>query len=226
MAAMGQVVFSVALGGTFMVVYGSYLGDREELGGNAFLTVVGDTTAGLLAGVAIFPAVFALGKEPSSGPDLIFSTLPEVFGSVPGGHLMGFLFFLSLGGVAFLSAVAAFEVLIAGLTDNTSLDRRRATLTMAAVVFLVALPPMVNMRVFLPWDLAFGSGLQSAGVLAAVVTVGWAMDRGIVLRQMATHRSRVVPKVLYFWVRWVIPVAILLVGGWWLFTEALPAVAG
>ncbi|MGW8265690.1 MAG: sodium-dependent transporter [Longimicrobiales bacterium] len=225
-AAMGQVVFSMALGGTFMVVYGSYLKDEEGLGVNALLTVAGDTTAGLLAGLAIFPAVFALGKEPGSGPGLIFSTLPEVFRGLPGGWFFGLLFFFSLGGVAFLSAVAAFEVLIAGLVDNTGLDRRRATFLMASSVLLLALPPMINMRVFLPWDLAFGSGLQTAGVLVAVLTVGWAMDRGSVLKQMARDPSDAVPRALFLWVRWVIPAAILAVACWWFATEALPSMAG
>ena len=226
MAAMGQVVFSMALGGTFMVVYGSYLKDGESIGVNALLTVAGDTAAGLLAGLAIFPAVFALGKEPGSGPGLIFATLPEVFAGLPGGWVFGLLFFLSLGGVAFLSAVAAFEVLIAGLTDNTALDRRRATFIMASAVFLLALPPMTNMKVFLPWDLAFGSGLQSAGVLVAVLTVGWAMDRSAVLEQMARDKGGRAPRVLYLWVRWIIPAAILSVGCWWFATEAFPALAG
>ncbi len=222
MAAMGQVVFSMALGGTFMVVYGSYLDDGESMAGNALATVAGDTAAGLMAGLAIFPAVFALGREPGSGPGLIFSTLPEVFESFPGGWIFGLLFFLSLGGVAFLSAVAAFEVLVAGLTDNTRLIRKQATVTMAVIVFLLAIPPMVNMGIFLPWDLAFGSGLQSLGVLISVVTVGWAMNRGDVLAQMATGSGGRLPIVLFLWVRWVIPAAILMVGSWWFATEALP----
>ena len=222
MAVLGQVVFSLALGGTFMVVYGSYLDEKENLGGNAFLTVLGDTSAGLLAGLAIFPAVFALGMEPGSGPALIFQTLPEVFRILPAGWAFGSLFFLSLGGVAFLSAVAAFEVLIAGLTDNTGLSRKQATLSMAGVVFLLALPPMVNMKIFLPWDLAFGSGLQSGGVLLAVLAFGWAMSRGEALRQL----GKSTPPALYLWIRWVIPAAILAVGGWWFSTEVVPILIG
>jgi len=218
MAALGQVVFSLALGGTFMVIYGSYLGRETHLGGNALYTVAGDTGAGLLAGLAIFPATFALGMEPGSGPGLIFQTLPAVFQGVPGGRIFGTLFFLSLGGVAFLSAVAAFEVLIAGLTDNTGFSRRRAVLLMTGVVLLLALPPMINMRTFLPWDLTFGSGLQSLGVLLAVLAFGWSMDRSAALRQLGTA----VPTGLYYWIRWVIPGAILAVGGWWFWTEALP----
>ena len=222
MAALGQVVFSLALGGTFMVIYGSYLDCKEALGTNALFTVAGDTGAGLLAGLAIFPATFALGMEPGSGPGLIFQTLPSVFERIAGGRLFGLLFFLSLGGVAFLSAVAAFEVLIGGLTDNTPLTRRRATFLMAGVVLLLALPPMTSMAVFLPWDLAFGSGLQSLGVLLAVLAFGWALDRGTALAQLGPGA----PRVLTLWIRWVIPGAILVVGGWWFATQVFPLLRG
>ena len=226
MAALGQVVFSMALGGTFMVVYGSYLRDEDALGSNALLTVVGDTSAGLMAGLAIFPAAFALGKEPGSGPALIFSTLPEVFSILPGGRVFGLLFFFSLGGVAFLSAVAAFEVLIAGITDNTTTNRRAATFGLALGVFGLSLPPMLNMRVFVPWDLTFGSGLQTAGVLLAVLTVGWALDRREVLKQLRLVEKDRISGLLLFWIRWVIPAAILLVGSWWFVTEAFPVLGG
>ena len=89
LAALGQMVFSMALGGTFMVVYGSYLKPEDELPRNAAWTVAGDTGAGLLAGLAIFPAVFAMGLEPGSGPGLIFSTLPSVFRALPVGWVFG-----------------------------------------------------------------------------------------------------------------------------------------
>ncbi|MBT8396387.1 MAG: sodium-dependent transporter, partial [Gemmatimonadetes bacterium] len=216
LAALGQVIFSLALGGTFMVVYGSYLNRGDFLGKNAVWTVGGDTAAGLLAGLAIFPAVLALGMEPGTGPGLIFETLPQVFGKIPGGWVFGTVFFAALAGAAFLSGVAAFEVLVAGLTDNTALGRKGATWIMAGSVFLLAVPPMINMRVFIPWDLAFGSGAQTAGVLIAVVAVGWGMKRVTVFQEWSTkeggpgHREI----LLYHWVRWVIPSAILAVGFW------------
>jgi len=78
-AALGQAVFSMSLGGTFMVIYGSYLHKSANIMKNAFITGIGDSLAGLLAGFAIFPAVFALGLQPDQGPDLIFSTLPGIF---------------------------------------------------------------------------------------------------------------------------------------------------
>jgi NSS family neurotransmitter:Na+ symporter len=222
LAALGQAVFSMSLGGTFMVVYGSYLPADARLGANAALTALGDTMAGLLAGLAIFPAVFALGLEPGSGPALLFNTLPLAFDAMPAGALFGVLFFLTLAGGALLSDIAAFEVVVTGLTDNTGLSRRRAVWTMAGVVLVLSLAPMVNMRVFVPWDLTFGSGMQTLGALIAVVTVGWAFKRGEAIRELAGEAPW--GKALFFWVRYVIPTAIVLVGVWWLLTDLLGAV--
>jgi NSS family neurotransmitter:Na+ symporter len=206
-AALGHAFFSLSLGGTFMVVYGSYLGDREDLGRAAAWTAAGDLMAGLLAGLAIVPAVIALGLEPGHGPGLLFRTLPRVFEQLPLGGLFGALFYLGLLGAAWLSAIAAFEVLVAGLTDRTGMTRRRAVATMAAVVFVLALPPMINMRVFVPWDLTFGSGMQVLGALVAVLTVGWVLKPPW--------------RWLGWWLRWVVPAAILAVGIWWLLGDVL-----
>lgn len=225
LAALGQVIFSLALGGTFMVVYGSYLNPEDDLRRTAVWTVAGDTAAGLLAGFAIFPAVMALGMEPGSGPALIFETLPRVFAQIPGGSFFGTVFFLALAGAAFLSGVAALEVLIAGLTDNAGMSRRKATFAVSGLVFLLALPPMTNMKVFVPWDLTFGSGAQTAGVLVAVLAVGWGMGRERFLGELGQGADgppgRRWPGLLFLWVRWVIPVAILAVGAWWALTEVL-----
>ena len=125
-AALGQAFFSLSLGGTFMVVYGSYLEPDMVLRPSAIATALGDLGAGLLAGMAILPAVVALGLEPGQGPGLIFFTLPEMFAAIPAGWFFGLIFFLALFAAAFLSDVAAFEVMVAGLTDNTRLQRRQA----------------------------------------------------------------------------------------------------
>ena len=233
LAALGQSVFSLALGGTYMVVYGSYLGADEELGDSALWTVGGDTAIGLLAGLAVFPAVFALGFDPSSGPDLLFVTLPEVFARIPAGTLFGAMLFLGLAGVAFLSDVAAFEVLVAGLTDNTGLDRTRAVWTTGAAGFLCSLPPTLNLEVFVPWDLTFGSGLQTAGVLLAVLTAGWAFRRAEAVAELVRGgedpddpaRRRLMTAV-HAWLRFVVPAAILLVGAWWLASSVLGVAGG
>jgi NSS family neurotransmitter:Na+ symporter len=226
MAAIGHAVFSLSLGGTFMVVYGSYLTDNDSLVSNAWWTTFGDTFSGLLAGLAIFPAVFALGLEPNSGPGLIFATLPQVFAGIPLGWVFGLLFFVGLLGAGYLSGLAAFEVLVAGLTDNTRLTRRAVVWLVASVVFVVSIPPMINNRIFVPWDLTFGSGMQTLGALVAAITVGWAMDRSEAIKALSAGGERPVPLWLYHWIRWVIPGALLLVGVWWLLTDLLDVVGG
>ena len=220
-AAIGQLVFSLSLGGTFMVVYGSYLDARESVAKTALWTALGDTGSSLLAGFAILPAVFALQMAPAQGPGLIFFTLPQVFSHIPAGWLFGVLFFLGLLGAGYLSDIAAFEVLVAGLTDNTRLDRTRAVWTMSGAAFLTSIPPTINNAIFVPWDLTFGSGMQTLGALTAAVTVGWCMHRSTALAALAAEGHPPAPTWLLYWIRFVIPAVILLVGIWWLYTSVL-----
>lgn len=224
--ALGQAAFSLALGGTFMVVYGSYLESHENLGTNAVITALGDTTAGILAGFAIFPAVFAYGLEPSSGPDLLFVTLPNVFRAMPGGAVFGFIFFAGLVGVAYLSAVAAFEVLVAGITDNTRLSRRNAVWLLALIVFAFSLPPTVNLEIFVPWDLTFGSGMQLLGATLTVLTVGWSIHRSNAIRDLAVRGDVRGAVWVHRWLRYVVPGALLVVATWWFVSDVLRVTDG
>jgi neurotransmitter:Na+ symporter, NSS family len=218
-AAIGHAIFSLSLGGTFMVVYGSYLDAKESLAEPAIWTVIGDTGSALLCGFAIIPAVFALGLEPTSGPGLIFATLPKAFAAMPFGALFGCLFFVGLFGAGYLSDVGAFEVLIAGLTDNTKLTRTRAVWIVSAAVFILAIPPTINNAIFVPWDLTFGSGMQTLGSLVAVLTVGWCIKRSDALRQLGAHGETPAPAWLYYWIRFGIPAAIGGTGIWWLLSS-------
>ena len=192
---------------------------------DAALTVAGDTLAGLLAGLAIFPAVFALGMEPDSGPGLLFATMPELFARLPAGWVFGTLFFGALGGVALLSGIAAYEVLVVGLADALGWTRRRGVLVVGGLALLLALPPMINLRVFVPWDLTFGSGGQTFGAVLAVVTVGWVMRRADLLRQIAGEHPSALDRFLAAWLRWVIPTAVAGAAAWWLLTDVLGAAA-
>ncbi len=218
-AAIGHAIFSLSLGGTFMVVYGSYLDESENLMRPAVWTVVGDTGSSLLAGFAVIPAVFALGLEPTSGPGLIFSTLPKVFVAIPFGWLFGLLFFAGLFGAGYLSDVGAFEVLVAGLTDNTKMSRGRAVILTSVAIFLIALPPTINNHIFVPWDLTFGSGMQTLGALVAVLTVGWCIDRSTALKQLSPVDGPTIPMWLFYWIRFGIPLAIITAGVWWLLSN-------
>ena len=172
--------------------------------------------AGLLAGLAIFPAVFAFSLEPGSGPGLIFATLPITFGMMPAGWIFGALFFLGLFGAAYLSDVAAFEVIVAGVTDNTKIKRTSAVWLICSVVFLISIPSMINMKIFVPWDLTFGSGMQTLGTFLAVITAVWCIKRSDALRELSSGSKRTFPVFLFWWMRIVIPLVILFVGFNWL----------
>ena len=218
-AAIGHAIFSLSLGGTFMVVYGSYVDATESLSRPAIWTVIGDTGSALLCGFAIIPAVFALGLQPTSGPGLIFATLPKVFAAIPFGAFFGCLFFVGLFGAGYLSDIGAFEVLVAGLTDNTKLSRPRAVIIVAIAVFVLAIPPTVNNGIFVPWDLTFGSGMQTLGSLVAVLIVGWCMSRSTALKQLGARGEEPAPMWLYYWIRFGIPIIIAGTGVWWLLTS-------
>ncbi len=215
-AALGMAFFSMSLGGTFMVIYGSYLNKQANILKNSVFTGIAASVAGLLAGFAIFPAVFAFGLEPSSGPGLIFETLPKTFSMMPAGPLFGLLFFFGLFGAAYLSDVAAFEVLVGGFVDNTQVERKKAVFITCLVVFVLPVPPMINFKIFLPWDLTFGSGMQALGSLLAVITAVWCIKRSDALKELSEGRTKSFPRFLYWWMRIVIPAAILFVGINWL----------
>jgi neurotransmitter:Na+ symporter, NSS family len=224
-AAIGHAIFSLSLGGTFMVVYGSYLDPNESLARPAIWTVIGDTGSALLAGFAVIPAVFALGLEPTSGPGLIFATLPKVFAAIPAGGFFGCLFFIGLFGAGYLSDIGAFEVLVAGITDNTRIARSRAVWLVSAAVFVIAIPPTINNRIFVPWDLTFGSGMQTLGSLVAVLTVGWCIAQSAALRELGARGERSAPMWLYYWIKFGIPAIIGGVGVWWLLSSVFGKVS-
>ncbi len=225
-AAIGHAIFALSLGGTFMVVYGSYLHADENLARPALWTVIGDTGSSLIAGLAVIPAVFAFKLEPASGPGLIFNTLPRVFAAMPAGWLFGSLFFISLFGAGYLSDIGAVEVLVAGLTDNTRLTRKRAVWVMSAACFILAIPPSINNAIFVPWDLTFGSGMQTLGSLLAVVTLGWCMNRAAALKELFGAGEKPVPMWVFNWIRFGIPVIILGVGAYWLLTQVFRTFSG
>jgi NSS family neurotransmitter:Na+ symporter len=170
--------------------------------------------------------VFAFHLEPAAGPGLIFNTLPKVFAAMPAGWLFGSLFFVSLLGAGYLSDIGAVEVLVAGLTDNTTLTRKRAVWAMSAACFVLAIPPSINNAIFVPWDLTFGSGMQTLGSLLAVMTVAWCMNRGVALKELFGAGEKPVPMWVFYWIRFGIPVIIVGVGVFWLLTQVFRIFSG
>lgn len=140
MAALGQAFFSLSLGMGAIITYGSYLGKTENLEKNAVIIPAIDTAVALLAGFAVLPAVFAFGFEPGAGPSLMFITLPSVFDSMPLGQFFGILFFILVFFAALTSAISLLEVVVSYLIDNFKMDRKKTTIMMSVILFIIGIP--------------------------------------------------------------------------------------
>lgn len=116
--ALGQALFSLAIGVGGLITYGAYLPDDVSLPKSAGLIAIADTMVALLAGFAIFPIVFEYGLEPSEGPGLIFATLPIAFGQMPGGVLFGTMFFVLLSFAALSSTIGMLEPIVSWFVDQ------------------------------------------------------------------------------------------------------------
>ena len=128
LAALGQAFFSLSLGMGCMITYGSYLNKEEKLPNNALIVVSMDTSVALLAGIAMFPALFAFGMEPTAGPGLVFVVVPQIFAEMGGiGPLFSAIFFVALFIAALTSSVSLMEVVVAYLMDEKKLERKVAT---------------------------------------------------------------------------------------------------
>ena len=148
--AMGQAFFSLSLGMGALITYGSYVNDKENLVSSVTLITLADVGIAFLAGMMIFPLIgFVTSgsmETMNRGPELIFVTLPEIFGTIGGttGAIIGALFFLLLCFAALTSTVSLMEVPVAYLVDELSVKRKKAVIIMAAIIFLFGIPSMLG----------------------------------------------------------------------------------
>ena len=135
--ALGHSFFTISLGMGTMITYGSYLSRGSDLVQSALWIIFLDTAIALLAGVAIFTAVFALGQNPAEGPGLIFVVLPSLFPQMPGGAIFAVMFFALLFVAALTSAISILEVVTAYFIDEKGWSRSRATYTFGSIIGLI-----------------------------------------------------------------------------------------
>jgi len=138
--ALGQAFFSLSLGMGCMLTYGSYLPEQENLTSATVYVVIFDTVIALLVGMVIFPAVFAMGLEPTEGPSLVFSVLPAVFVGMPFGNLVSIIFFTLLAIAAITSGISLLEVVVAYFIDQRKWDRKKAVLVTSVTIFAFGVP--------------------------------------------------------------------------------------
>ncbi|MCP3966993.1 MAG: sodium-dependent transporter [Lentisphaerae bacterium] len=149
--ALGHAFFTLSLAMGAMITYGSYISREQNLFMSTISIVVLDTTIAILAGLAIFPAVFAMGFKESSGAGLVFNVLPAVFNSIPGGlgWLWATLFFLLLSIAAITSGMSLLEVVVAFLVDELKWKRTKAVVISSTVIALLGVVSAVS---FASWD--------------------------------------------------------------------------
>ena len=146
-AAMGQAFFSLSLGIAAMEIFGSKIGRERSLTGEAVNVTALNTLVAILAGLIIFPACFAYGVTPDSGPSLVFVTLPVVFGQMPLGNVWGALFFVFMSFAALSTVIAVFENLISFTMDKWGVSRMRAVAINGVLVIVLSLPCALGFNV-------------------------------------------------------------------------------
>lgn len=224
--AMGHAFFTLSLGMGAIMVYGSYLSNEHSIVQASFLIALADTVVALLAGMAIFPIVFANGLEPGAGPGLIFQTLPIAFGHMPGGTIVGVVFFMLLVFAAWTSAISLIEPAVAYLVENKGMNRIFASVWIGGFTWLVGLGTVFSFNVweditfsipFLFTDLTFFDTLDyltanimlPIGGLFIAIFAAWVMRESSVKEELATY-----PKMYSAWrflVRYITPVAVIVV---------------
>ncbi|MBL7851641.1 MAG: sodium-dependent transporter [Cyclobacteriaceae bacterium] len=227
LAAFGQAFFSLGIGVGVMLTYGAYMPKTTHVLKSAAIISFSDGFVSMLAGLAIFPIVFQYGLSPGEGPGLIFMTLPIAFGEMPGGGVVGALFFLLLFVAALTSSISLLESIVAHLVANTRFSRARISAVSGVLLFVIGLGTVFSFNLWKGWHpLAlgplegktffglldyFGSNLLMpvGGILMAVIA-GWLLPGSV------AHSELLQPLPLHFtvWrflIRFIAPAAVAMI---------------
>jgi len=221
LTAMGHAFFTLSLGMGAIMVYGSYLPKKTSIFQVSLTISIMDTCVALLAGLAIFPLVFANGMEPGQGSSLIFQTLPIAFGHMPGGQFFGGIFFLLLVFAAWSSAISLVEPIVAWLVENKGMKRLNATCITGAIIWLFGLLTVFSFNIGQSWTLfgqtAFGlldyltaNIMLPLGGLLIALFAGWVMKQNSTADELALGNGLVF-KCWLFLIRYITPTAIIIV---------------
>ena len=153
LSAMGQAFFSLSIGMGCLITYASYFGKQTNLQTTALQVTILDTLVAVLAGVMIFPAVFSFGIEPTTGPELVFITLPNVFEQLPFGNIWSFVFFVLLALAALTSTISLHEVSTAYVHEEYHISRKKAAIIVSVGVTIVGILCSLSMGVLSSYTL-------------------------------------------------------------------------
>jgi neurotransmitter:Na+ symporter, NSS family len=207
-----------------LITYGSYIGKKYNLTSTAIQVSAADTIIAVMAGIAIFPAVFAFGIDPAEGPGLVFITLPNIFQQLPGGYFFSLIFFILLAVAALTSSISVLEVVVAYFSEELNLSRTRATLIATVMITILGIFctlsfgilsdfTVFDMVIFDLMDFTASNLLLPLGGLFIVVFVGWYLGSGPARHEISNAgvlKTRYFP-VFMFLVRFIAPFFIALV---------------
>ncbi|WP_338750871.1 sodium-dependent transporter [Bacillus sp. FJAT-52991] len=222
--ALGQAFFALSIGVSIMITYASYLGKEQDMPRSAFSVAGLNILISLLAGLVIFPAVFALGFEPDAGPGLVFVVLPAVFNEMAFGNIFFFIFLLLLLFATLTSAFSILEIVVAAFTKGDPNKRKKFTWIAGILIFITGIPSALsfgvlsdvtifNKSIFDFADYITANIGMPIGALFISIFVGYRMKRNDVYEEI-TRGSSMSPKLFgiwYFCVKYVAPVAIILI---------------
>ncbi|VXC41717.1 Transporter [Pseudomonas sp. 8Z] len=230
LAALGHAFFTLSLASGAILTYGSYVPDGQSIARTTFMVAICDTLVALLAGLAIFPIIFANGMSPSAGPGLIFMSLPLAFQQMPFGTAFGVLFFAMVSIAALTSAISMIEATVAYLNEQHGISRLHAAIGAGAVLLVISLLAMLSFNLLAGWtplgknffdwlDYLTSRWMMPLGGIFMVVLAGYALRCDILREELNLPPTGYA--LWLFMVRYVSPVLILVVFlnalGWLLF---------
>ncbi|MDA3816899.1 MAG: sodium-dependent transporter [Prolixibacteraceae bacterium] len=222
--ALGQAFFSLSIGMGTLITYGSYINKKENLGQATVAVAFTDTIIAILAGVAIFPAVFAFGISPASGPDLVFLTLPNIFSQMAGGYIFGLLFFFLLTVAALTSTISILEVVVAYFSEELNMSRKKATILASVGIAVLGILSSLSLHkapgisiagvnLFGVLEFVSSNVLLPLGGLLIVVFVAWLFGKKHLKEELTSFGLYKASyyRIYLFIIRYIAPFAIALV---------------
>jgi NSS family neurotransmitter:Na+ symporter len=225
LAAMGLAFFKLSVGMGTMTTYGSYWKDDQNIPTTTLKVMLSDLAVSLLAGLAIFPAVFAFGFEPTSGPSLLFITIPSVFASMPFGNIFMVMFFLLAAFAATGAMISLFEVPVAYLAENTKMGRTKATVIIGIMLALIgstaalSSSSMANFTVFGKtmfdlYDFVSSNLLLPIGGLFIAIFAGWVWGADNIRKALSNNgglKNDLIVNIIIVIIKFVTPVLLIVV---------------
>jgi neurotransmitter:Na+ symporter, NSS family len=224
--ALGLGFFSIGVGLGLMITYAAYSSTAIDLKQVAILSVLADTVISLLAGLAVFPIVFANGLDPGSGPGLVFVSLPLAFAKMPFGTVAAFAFYVLFFVAALSSAISMLEGVVALLVHRRKWSRANAALIAAIACFFAGIATVLSFNHWSNWhplarfetfatatvydliDHLTSNVLLPLGGLGIALFVAWAASDQLLAQELGLRAASA--RVLRFVLRYVVPVAIVI----------------